>query len=288
VSTNLRKHEVLPSPGLTIVDTEGLARKLSVSIGPMRISGLSVEELTRSLIGHAYGNRTHHLVTANAHFYVMAERDASFRRCVNKAEYVCADGVSIVLACKWLAKKNVSRVPGVDMIPMLCEEAAKRGLGVYFLGGRPGAAERTADLMAKMYPTLSISGADCPPTGFTQNSQLLTGVLERIQEAKPAIIFVALGAPLQELFIEEHIRLLGVPIAVGVGGSFEMISGLVQRAPVWIQEIGLEWAFRWAQEPRRLAKRYLLGNMLFMAYASRHFLFLKHAELRKRTDGSSA
>ena len=152
MSIELRKQEVLPSPGLTIADTESLARRLSFSIGPMRISSLSVEELTRSLIGHAYGDRTHHLVTANAHFYVMAERDASFRRCVNNAEYVCADGVSIVLACKWLAKRDVSRVPGVDMIPMLCKEAAKRGLGVYFLGGRPGAAERTAGLMAKMYP----------------------------------------------------------------------------------------------------------------------------------------
>ena len=116
---------------------EGLEALTKIPIGPMRVSALSAHELTRRLIGHTFGNKTHHVVTANAQFYVLAERDAIFRRCVEEAEYVCADGVSVVMACKWLGNADISRVAGVDLIPMLCEQGATLGLPIYFLGGKP-------------------------------------------------------------------------------------------------------------------------------------------------------
>ena len=244
----------------------------TVPVGPMRITALSADELTHRLIGHSFGDKTHHLVTANAQFYVLAERNEAFRRCIGEAEYVCADGISVVMACKWLGKSSVSRVSGVDLIPLLCEQAAMLGLPIYFLGGQPGSAAQSASLMMEHYPGLKVAGVGCPPVGFQDSSEVLNEVLRSVEIAKPAIIFVALGAPHQEFFIQQHIRALNIPVALGVGGSFEMISGRVRRAPRWVRRSGLEWAYRWAQEPRRLAKRYLVGNTLFSLYVMRYLL----------------
>ena len=253
----------------------------NIAIGPMRVSALSAHELTRRLIGHTFGKETHHVVTANAQFYVLAERDAMFRRCVEEAQYVCADGVSVVMACKWLGKADISRLAGVDLIPMLCEQAATLGLPIYFLGGRPGSAAQSASLMMRQYPGLKIAGIGCPPVGFQDDPEELQEVLKCLKIANPAIVFVALGAPHQEFFIQQHVRALNIPVAMGVGGSFEMISGMVQRAPGWIRRGGLEWAYRLAQEPRRLGKRYLVGNTLFSFYVMRYFLSRSWRDARR-------
>jgi len=248
-----------------------LASCTPISIGPMEIHPLDARELTRRLILDVLSRKTtRHVITANAQFYNLAERREDFRECLARAEYVCADGVSVVLACKWLGKQDVSRVPGVDMVDYLCDGAAASGLSTYFLGGQAGSAEQASAILAKRHPGLQVAGTGCPPWGFEKDPEKLKVVLEDIRQASPSIIFVALGAPKQELFINEHIRPLGVPVAMGVGGSFEMIAGRVKRAPVWVQRIGLEWAYRWMQEPRRLANRYLVGNAVFCFYLLRY------------------
>ena len=244
-----------------------------VGIGPLRIDPLSVNELTRRLIGHTFApGKTNHVVTANAQFYVLAEEREDFRRCVGEAEYVCADGISVSLACKWLGRKAVARIAGVDLISYLCAESVSLGLPIYFLGGNPGSAAESASILMKRYPGFHVAGVGCPPHGFIQNPDILEKVLESIKAAKPSIIFVALGAPRQEFFIQEYIRPLGIPVAVGVGGSFEIICGAMHRAPRWMQKSGLEWLFRWSQEPVRLANRYLIGNALFSFYLVRNLV----------------
>lgn len=244
-----------------------------IGIGPLRIDPLSVNELTRRLIGHTFApGKTNHVVTANAQFYVLAEESEDFRRCVGDAEYVCADGISVSLACKWLGRKAVARIAGVDLISFLCAESVSLGLPIYFLGGNPGSAAQSASILMKRYLGLRVAGVGCPPHGFIENQDILDQVLDSIRVAKPSIIFVALGAPRQEFFIQEYIRPLGIPVAVGVGGSFEMICGATQRAPRWMQQSGLEWIFRWAQEPVRLANRYLIGNALFLFYLMRNLV----------------
>jgi N-acetylglucosaminyldiphosphoundecaprenol N-acetyl-beta-D-mannosaminyltransferase len=233
---------------------------------------LSAKELTQRLIGHAFGDKTQHVVTANAQFYVLAEEQEEFRECIREADYVCADGVSVVVACKWLGGARATRIPGVDLIVDLCEEAAGLGLKVFFLGGNPGSAERTASLLRRRFPALQVAGACCPPRGFQSSPETLGEVLAEVQSAQPAILFVALGAPAQEFFIRDHIRPMGVPVAVGIGGSLDILAGEFRRAPQFLQKAGLEWAFRLAQEPRRLARRYIIGNALFMFYVARYFL----------------
>jgi N-acetylglucosaminyldiphosphoundecaprenol N-acetyl-beta-D-mannosaminyltransferase len=243
---------------------------------------LSRRELVDQLVQHLFEGRpqTKHVVTANAQFYVLAERDKRFRQCLAEADYICADGLPIVRMCNWMGIPGAERITGVDLIPLLCGRAAEFDLPVYLLGGYPGAAAATASLLMDRFPKLRVSGVGCPPKGFEESPEVLTQVLRSIGMAEPSIIFVAFGAPKQEYFIQEHIKALGIPVAIGVGGSFELLAGIRKRAPQWVQSAGMEWAFRLAQEPRRLAKRYLVGNSVFSYYAFRYLLSGKALEAR--------
>ncbi len=256
---------------------ESIESVRSVSIGPMSITTLSGAGLIEQLIrGICNGAPTQHVVTANAQFYLLAERNLQFQECLAEADYICADGLPIVRMCHWMGAREVERITGIDLIPSLCEQAASLGLPVYFLGGEPGSAAATASQLMDRYPGLLVCGVGCPPRGFENSPRVLREILASIEAANPAIIFVAFGAPKQEFFIRQHIKAMGIPVAIGVGGSFEVISGMRRRAPQWAQTAGMEWIFRLAQEPRRLAKRYFIGNSVFSYYALR-FLFSEEA-----------
>ena len=149
------------------------------------------------------------------------------------------------------------------MFQALCEQAAHEGMRVFLLGGRPGSAEKAATNLQAQYSGLIVSGICCPPFGFESDPCQEEDIEARIKAARPHLLFVAFGAPKQEYWIYEHARQLGVPITVGVGGSFEMVGGVIPRAPRWLQDMGFEWLFRLAREPRRLWKRYLIGMIQF-------------------------
>lgn len=284
--------KLVPQAALEVVDTDSstggiglveggvLDRSFGmVPIGPIKISLMSAEQLTQRLIGHAFGTATQHVVTANAQFYVLAEERQDFRECIQGADYVCADGVSIVLACKWLGRAKATRIPGVDLVSDLCKEAASVGLKVFFLGGNPGSAERSAAILTGRFPGLQVAGISCPPRGFQSNPEVLGRILSEIKESQAAILFVALGAPYQEFFIQDHVRPMNIPVAIGIGGSLDILAGEFKRAPQYVQRLGLEWAYRLAQEPRRLARRYIVGNTLFLFYLVRYLLgYEAHAE----------
>jgi N-acetylglucosaminyldiphosphoundecaprenol N-acetyl-beta-D-mannosaminyltransferase len=236
-----------------------------IHLGPLAIDTYAEQALADHVLDHAFnGGRTRQIVTANAQFYVLAEKNQRFRECLDAAEYICADGMPIVWACERFTGIRVPRITGVDFIGLLCQRGARDGLRVFLLGGRPGTAQATADKLKEQFPGVVIAGVDCPDWGFETSPATLNPVLDRIAAAKPHILLAGLGAPKQEFFIHEHIRPLKVPIAIGIGGSFEILSGSLKRAPTWIQSHGFEWAFRLTQEPRRLFSRYLVGNAEFL------------------------
>jgi N-acetylglucosaminyldiphosphoundecaprenol N-acetyl-beta-D-mannosaminyltransferase len=274
---------------MSLTMNPAIAKRPSVSANPMPpqrigLGNLSIDTYTedalvQDILHHAlHGQQTRQIVTANAQFYVLAEQNAGFRKCLDAAEYICADGMPIVWACNRYGKITVPRIAGVDLIEKVCLRGAASGLRIFLLGGRPNSAAKTAAILKERYKGIQIAGVCCPPFGFEKGIETLHTVLEQIAAAEPHIIFVGLGAPKQELFIEDHIRKLKVPIAIGIGGSFEMIAGDISRAPVWMQSAGLEWAYRLSQEPRRLWKRYLVGNTQFIASVVKW----RYRELRER------
>jgi len=203
-------------------------------------------------------------VTANAQFAQIASTDRRFYKLLHDAEVVVADGMSVVAASRILGHPLPQRIAGIDLVIELCREAARSGLSVYLLGGRPCAAKKAADNLNLTCPGLRVAGVDCPPLGFSKDPAESAAVVRRISSVAPDILLVAFGAPKQEFWMEEHAAKLPVKVMIGVGCSFDVLAGFIRRAPRWMQKVGLEWVFRTIHEPRRLWKRYLLGNVQFV------------------------
>lgn len=208
-------------------------------------------------------DRPHMIVTTDATGFMRAQDDPEFRDIVNQADLVTPDGAGVVLAARLLNIPVEARCSGCDMVAGLCRVAAGLGRSVYLLGAGPGVAERAAEKLTEQTPGLVVAGAH---DGYFSEEEE-PAIVEEIKRARPGVLFVALGIPRQEKWIRGHLEELGVPVCVGVGGSFDVISGLKRRAPVWMQRAGLEWVFRVAQEPWRLPRLKALPRLVLLAFA---------------------
>ena len=175
---------------------------------------------------------------------------------LKNADLVTADGMPIVLLSKLLRNPLPERVTGADMVPAICRRFAEEGLSVYVLGGD---REVLDEAFAKL-PPVKVAGLD---PAFVKLDEDQPEIVERINAAKPDLLFVALGNPKQELWMGRNAARLDVPVMIGVGGTFNFITGRVKRAPRWIQRSGLEWIYRIYQEPGRLWRRYAYGLAKF-------------------------
>jgi N-acetylglucosaminyldiphosphoundecaprenol N-acetyl-beta-D-mannosaminyltransferase len=198
---------------------------------------------------------THQVATANLDFWLNSLRDVHLHRIIAGCSLVLPDGMPLVWISRLLGNPLKERVSGVDMVPMLAELSARKGYGIYLLGGRPGVGERATKLLQEQYPGVNIVGHHAPPLADLERMDH-GDTLERIRQAKPDILMVAFGNPKQEKWIRMHAKRLGVPVSIGIGGSMDMLIGDVHRAPVWMQRSGLEWLGRCLQEPKRLFPRY--------------------------------
>ena len=212
--------------------------------------------------------RTCHVVTVNAQFVQLARKEARFADLIRRAELSVADGVPLVWASRFLGEPLPERVNGTDLMVRLCEVAANNGNSVYFLGGLPGAAEMAAEKLQQRFPGFRVAGIDCPSFGFDSDSVLDEAASDRVRQAQPDLVLVALGCPKAEYWIQQHLH-LPAKVMVGVGGSFELVAGITKRAPLIFQKSGCEWLWRLIMEPRRLWKRYFVGNAVFV------YLFLQ-------------
>jgi N-acetylglucosaminyldiphosphoundecaprenol N-acetyl-beta-D-mannosaminyltransferase len=208
------------------------------------------------------------VVPVNCHVFTEAYHNPALAKIISHAEIVVPDGAAVSIGMSLLRNRSIHRAPGVDLIVAICETANSSRLRILLLGGLAGAAEKTQNVLEVKFPGLTIA-SNCPPFGFEQSPDEIARILEVIHDFRPHIVFVAFGVPKQEFFMEQHLRKTNVPVAMAVGGSFEMLSGMIPRAPRWVRTIGIEWLFRLMLEPRRLFKRYLYTNTEFC------FIFLK-------------
>lgn len=212
------------------------------------------------------------VVGPNAHLVNLAEHDERFAAAMQSADLAVPDGISVVLASRLLGVPVPERVTGGDLMEAMCAEAARCGLHVFLLGGPPGAATLAACNLEQRYPGLNICGTCCPPLGFEKDPLELERMRAAISRESPDLLFVAFGAPKQEIWMSENQPLLSVGAMVAVGAAFERQAGLRRRAPRWMQRAGLEWFFRLMIEPRRLWRRYLIGNCSFALLVLRQAL----------------
>ncbi len=203
------------------------------------------------------------VVTTNLDHLYRLEKDASYLELVKQADVVVADGMPLIWAAKLQNTPLPGRVAGSSLIRTLTAAAANRGKSIFFLGGDPGTADATAETLKSDHPLLSVAGTHCPPFGFEKQESEINAIVKALIATQPDIVFVALGSPKQEMLIHQLRERLPHAWWLGIGISFSFVAGNVKRAPLWVQRLGLEWIHRLCQEPRRLARRYLIQGIPF-------------------------
>lgn len=198
---------------------------------------------------------------ANAHTLNLASSDPSYREVLLRARIVLNDGAGIAVAARIQGHRFPANLNGSDFNPAILGLAAERGWPVYFVGAKPGVAERAAAAMTGRYPALQVVG--CRDGYWPPGTD--DAVVATIKTSGAALVMAAMGNPLQEMWLDRHLAATGARIGIGVGAFFDFAAGEVPRAPAWMNRWGIEWVFRLAQEPRRLWKRYVVGNPLFLA-----------------------
>ncbi len=209
--------------------------------------------------------------TPNVHHYYIFNSQPDFRTAYEAADLVLLDGMPLVWSARVLLGIRTEKISGSDIFFDLLCRAVSEQLRVFLLGGAPGIAERAVERTGFGHLIGSQVFCHSPPLGFDSSLGENRKVIELISEAKPNILFVGLGAPRQELWIDRHRNEIGAGVSLGVGGSFDFAAGRIPRAPRWMQRTSLEWLYRLSREPGRLWQRYLRTNTHFVAQMA-HFL----------------
>jgi len=212
-------------------------------------------------------------VVVNADKVVKANKDPHLARIIAECDLINADGMPVVWASRLLGRPLKERVTGIDLFYALLQKANHAHWRVFFLGAQPTVLDEVVRRTRAGYPGIVIAGAR---DGYWSVEEE-RGVAEQIALARPDLLFVAISSPKKETFLAEYRSLMKVPFAMGVGGTFDVMAGMTQRAPRWMQKTGFEWFYRFLQEPRRLFRRYFIDDMAF-------FLMLAKAVWLRRSD----
>ena len=238
--------------------------------GRMRIFGLNFADTTvaaasQSLVDAARAKQIQRVVFANAHVINEVTTRADYRAVVETADRIYADGSGLAIAARLLGTPLADNVNGTDLFPRLAADAMAAGVKIFLLGGRPGVAEAARARMTGFGLGEAIAGA--AHGYFTPDSADETAAIAAVNASGADIVLVGMGVPLQDEWIARHAHRLNAPVLAGVGGLFDFFAGTVERAPHAFRVAGCEWVWRLASEPRRMARRYLLGNVVFLAHA---------------------
>lgn len=229
-----------------------------VTIAGIRVEGIDEEAALDRIESMIATGRPHLMVVVNASKLVLASEDPELQRIISSADLVTADGMSVVWGARLLGARLPGRVTGIDTMEKLVARAADRAWRVFFLGAKQEALDGAISVLKARHPSLVVAGSRNGYFAGRENE-----IIAMVREAKPHLLFVAMGSPAQERFLSANLEAMAVPFSLGVGGSFDHVAGISRRAPVWMQRIGMEWLYRFASEPRRLWRRYLIGNTRF-------------------------
>lgn len=216
----------------------------------VRIDHITMKQAVTKIGGMIAEGKPHLVVTANSEMLVMANQDPLLYEIIQRADLVVPDGIGVIWASRLLNVSLPERVPGVELMQALLAESVNKKWRVFLLGAEQGIAEQAAAEISEVYPGINIVGTY---HGYFKKSEQQQ-VLNAVKAACPDILFIALGVPKQEKWAAAHLASLNVPVAIGVGGSFQIIAGTVNRAPLWMQRFGLEWFYRLLKQPKRIGR----------------------------------
>lgn len=234
------------------------------------VDNLTMEEALQEVDKLIIQKRNAYVVTPNVDHIVQLERGGELCEVYKNADLILTDGKPLIWISKWYGMPIKEKISGSDLFPQLCALAAEKGYRMYFLGAAEGVAAKAAVNLMKRFPGLHVVGTYSPPFGFEKDEAEMEKIKRQIKEAAPHVLIVGLGCPKQELFILHHKDELGVPLSLGLGASLDFEAGNIKRAPKWMADRGLEWLFRITQDPKRMAKRYLVDDRKIVGLAIKY------------------
>ena len=225
---------------------------------------LTLDETAAAVDKIINSRKPHQHCVINAGKLVLMQRDPELKRIVKNSDLINADGQSVVWALKLLGTPLPARVTGIDLMERLFIEADKKNYRIFFLGAQQDVLNDVLRYVSRNFPGLVVAGSQ---HGYFEKKDELA-LIEMINATDADILFVAMGSPKKEYWLGQYTPKLTVPFCMGVGGSFNVVAGRARRAPQWIQTAGMEWFYRWAQEPIRLWRRYWIDNFIFVFLVS--------------------
>lgn len=238
----------------------------TVKIFGVKFDNVTADEASRRFLTMIESDRLKTIYTPNTEMIMKAQQDPDFKAILNEGDLVVPDGIGVVIASKIHQLGLSERVPGIELMAMILEYCNRTGKSIYLFGGRPGVAELASSKIKSTYPNLKIAGYR---DGFFKNSDEFA-ILNGINEKKPDVLFVALGAPKQEKWIHSNKKILNTRVAMGVGGSLDVWAGTAKRAPVIFQKLGLEWFYRLLTQPTRVMRMMSLPKFMIKVLTTRH------------------
>lgn len=236
----------------------------AVTMFGMTINNVTLDEVFQAVSRQIRTREPGYILTPNVDHVCEFQENREFRDAYQNGFLVLTDGVPILWLSKLLGKPIKQKISGSDLVYWLTEYAAQNGYSIFLLGAEEGIAQRAGEILQERYPGLKIAGSYSPPMGFDKDPEKVAESVGIVRDAKPDICYVALGAPKQDLWSYRHYKETGVPVHIGIGASLNFVTGDTKRAPRWMQLCCLEWVWRIGQDPRRLAKRYLVRDLQFI------------------------
>lgn len=242
----------------------------SISILGTKVSATNLQGASLYLKDCIEQDKRTYVCIAPVSTIVDAWKNDAYRKIINSSGMVTPDGMPLVWLGKLKGERTMGRAYGPDLMLKFCELSQQKGYKHYFYGGTSERNQLLIEKLKNKFPELKVKGSYAPPTRKTGEMED-DDILEQINRAEPDILWVGLGSPKQDYWMYNHRQKLNVPVVIGVGAAFDFISGVKKQAPKWMQRCGLEWFFRLCCEPKRLWKRYLFGNALFIFLVLRDF-----------------
>jgi N-acetylglucosaminyldiphosphoundecaprenol N-acetyl-beta-D-mannosaminyltransferase len=237
---------------------------MTVGVDAVRILGVRVDNVTTAetlalMERFIAEGRPHQVATVNPEFVMAAQRNGAFCVTLKEADLTLPDGNGLLWAARLLGKPLRERVTGADTLPLIARLSAQRGYRLFFLGAAPGVAEKAAEILVRNNPGLQVVGTYAGSPDPAEDDEIVA----RVVATRPDFLFVAYGAPRQDLWIRRNLQRVGVPVCMGVGGTFDFVAGVALRAPLWMRRMGLEWLHRLWHEPWRWRRMLALPRFAY-------------------------
>lgn len=225
------------------------------------INNVTMSETVEAIEQMIAADKKSYVVAINVDVVMKIEADPYLKKIVDDADMVLVDGKPLVWIYKLHGRPLKAKISGSDLVPLLCEISAKKGYSIFIIGGKDGIAAQARQRLEQKLPGIRIAGTYAPPFGFENDQEELDKINRMISEAHPDLLIACFGCPKQEKWIYENIEKYDAKVSVCAGATVDFLAGNVKRAPKWMSEHGLEWFYRFLQEPRRMFRRYFVDDM---------------------------